>query len=517
MVDLTIMSIKTVDPRIKKFKNIITVNPYNHEYYQYKDQQFTPIENLGFNNSNFVISYISNKDMIIASFDLGYSVDPAEIDDVIYMKAYDELGLDPEKEYDIHHQKVDTNEQSHVYNLFIIEPEVIQERNSKIIETTKYIDLSIPAPLLFGTLYKGEILERNEAHCFIYFTMEDTFVSIYNEGRFLYSKSLEFSLEQIYEKYCAMIGEKVDKKEFFETLESEGLKATDSFFQQNLMKLFSEIFLQINDIIIYIKRAYNLPSMGKLFLGSVQSPIIGLGDYGYNYLGIPTFNLDFNFGIKSDEWYIDQLQYMMVQSGLGYLENPDTFINLTNKPRPPVFSKRASGQFIIATAVSSLLALAWPLSYLALAYSNDASSLLLSKEEQELSAISKKYKKILEEKQALIQKHKKELKKLENIFEGKAKTLVSIHNRKVNYKFKSKFLYDFAKDLTKYNVKVEAIKSHEDSYSLHMISSDEKSLTKYIKYISEKYFSTIQKINIKRIKFNERDTKYRGILEVSYK
>ena len=33
-------------------------------------------------------------------------------------------------------------------------------------------------------------------------------------------------------------------------------------------------------------------------MGSVNSPIIGLGDYGYNYLGIPTFNLDFKFDIK---------------------------------------------------------------------------------------------------------------------------------------------------------------------------------------------------------------------------
>jgi len=455
--------------------------------------------------------------MIIASFDLGYSVDPDEIDDVMYMKAYDELGLDPEKEYDIHHQKADTDENSNVYNLFIIEPEIIESNNAQTIEKTKYIDLLLPAPLLFGSLYKGKILENNEAHCFIYFTMEDTFVSIYNEGKFLYSKSLEFSLEQVYEKYCAMIGEKVDKKEFFETLESEGLKATDSFFQQNLMKLFSEIFLQINDIIIYTKRAYNIATIGKLFLGSVQSPIIGLGDYGYNYLGIPTFNLDFNFGIKSDEWYVDQLQYMMVQSGLHYLENPESVINLTNKPRPPVFSKRASGQFIIATAVSSLLALAWPLSYLVLAYSNDASSLLLSNEDQKLSKISKKYKKILAEKQAVIKKHKKELKSLEDVFEGKAKNLVAIHNKKVNYKLKSKFLYDFAKDLTTYEVQVEAIRSQGDDFSLNLVSSDEKKITKYIKYISEKYFSTIRNINIERIELDNEDTRYRGILEVSYR
>jgi len=47
------------------------------------------------------------------------------------------------------------------------------------------------------------------------------------------SKSLDFSLKQIYEKYCSMIGERVDEKEFFTTLEAEGLKATESTYQQN--------------------------------------------------------------------------------------------------------------------------------------------------------------------------------------------------------------------------------------------------------------------------------------------
>ncbi len=82
------------------------------------------------------------------------------------------------------------------------------------------------------------------------------------------------------------------------------------------MKIFSDVFLQINDIIIYAKRAYRIDIIKRLFLGSIKSPIIGLGDYGYNYLGIPAFNLDFNFDIKNDEWYVDQFQYMMVQTGL---------------------------------------------------------------------------------------------------------------------------------------------------------------------------------------------------------
>jgi len=505
-----------IDPRIKKFKKIIAIDTYTDTYYQYKDQTLKRVDNLSFDNSNFVISYIKNRDIIIASFDLGFGVDEDELDDIIYMKAYDELGLDPEKEYIIKHRKANSDiEDSGVYNLFIIEPETIEESCAKVIEKTTYIDLLIPAPLLYETLYTTHILEPSEAHCFIYFTIDDAFVTIYKDGQFLYSKSLEFSLKQIYDRYCAMIGEKVDEQKFFETLEAEGLKATDSFFQQNIMKLFGEIFLQINDIIIYTKRAYGIDIIQRLFLGSIKSPIIGLGDYGYNYLGIPTYNLDYNFDIKNDEWYVDQFQYMMVQSGLDYIQNPSKFVNLTTTPRPPVFSKRASGQFIISTTITSLLAIGYPLFFLVKAYMIDAHILKLSLDNQSLSQITNKYKKILNDKRKTISKNKKELKRLETIFEGKAKTLTSIYNKKVDYRLKSNLLNQFAIDLVKYELKLEKMSSSENEFTISIVSNDDKKITKYIKYISEKYFDDIENIDIKRISVSE-DGLYRGILKVSY-
>jgi len=517
MVYLKIMSTQNIDPRIKKYKNIITINPYLNSYYEYKNQELKNLKNLTFNDKNFIISYVTNKDMIIASLDIGYSVDEEEIDDTLYMKAYDELGLDEEKEYKISYQKRDSDESSNVYNLFISEPDTINEYFSSILEEIKYVDLIVPAPLLYRTLYTNNILEKQDTHCYIYFTMKDAFVTIYKDGNFIYSKSIEFSLEQIYEKYCILVGEKIDEKDFFEVLESEGLKATDSTFQQNLMKLFSEIFLQINDIIIYAKRAYNIESIQKLFLGSVKSPIIGLGDYGYNYLGIPTFNLDFNFDIKNDEWYVDQLQYLMVKSGLDYIQEPHKILNISSYPRPPVFTKRASGQFILSTLLASFLAIGIPLAYLVPAYMNEVYNMKLDIDNNKLATEAGKYKKIITEKQKIIKDNQKILKNLNSIFDTKAKTLTAIYSKKVNYKFKSGFLYTFAKDLKKFDLHVENIFSEEDSFTLHLLSSDEKKITKYIKFISKEYFDDIKDIDIKRIELSDKDFAYRGILKVNYK
>lgn len=511
------MSTQIIDPRIKKYKNIITINPYINSYYKYKNQEFKKFDKLLYDDKQFTISFVANKDLIIASLDIGYDIDEEEIEDTVYMKAYEELGLDEEKEYSIYHQKADDDKNSSIYNVFISEPEIIDSHFDTITEEIKYIDLLIPAPLLYGTLYNNNILENRDAHCYIYFTANDTFVTVYKDGKFIYSKSIEFSLEQIYDKYCALVGEKIDREEFFEILESEGLKTTNTIYQQNLMKLFGEIFLNINDIIIYTKRAFNIPHITKLFLGSVNAPIIGLGDYGYNYLGIPTFNLDFNFDIKNDEWYVDQLQYFMVKSGFDYLEDAKNIVNISTYPRPPVFVKRSSGQFILSVVGASLLAIGLPLGYLVPSYTNEAYNLKLNIDKQNLTREVNRYKKILGDKQSIIKSDKKKLKELNSIFDSKAKTLTSIYQKKVNYNFKSNFLYVFAKDLKEFKVHVERIESKDDTFTLHLLSIDEKAITKYIKHISSEYSLMIDSINIERIEIDDKDKFYRGVLKVVYR
>ncbi len=505
------------DNRIKKYKNIITINPYINSLYEFKNQELKKLDKLTYNDKNYTIAYVTNKDMIITPLDTEYLISDDELYDFLYMKAYEELGLDEEKEYRLYYEKKDSEENSFVYNVFIIEAEVIDNKFTDILSETKYIDLLLPAPLLFKTLYKNSILENKDAHCYVYFTMKDAFVSVYKDGNFIYSKSLEYSLEQIYDKYCALIGEKVDRKEFFEILDSEGLKTTNSEYQQNLMRIFGEIFLQINDIVIYAKRAYNIDHMQKLFIGSVNSPIIGLSDYGYNYLGIPTFNLDFNFNIKNDEWYVDQLQYLMLKTGLDYIDAPQKVVNLSEYPRAPIFVKRASGQFILSILASTVLAVGVPLFYLIPAYTLQGYNIKLNHDNKALSAEVSKYKSILAQKQTKIKAKKKTLKKLENIFESKAKTLTSIYNKKVDYKFKSNYFYIFSKDLERYHLHIEALYSEGNSFTLHLLSQDEKNITRYIKDISKKYFDEIESINIKRIDISAKDGLYRGILKVVYR
>jgi len=498
-----------------KYKGILTVDPYLDRVYKQKDSDITPKKKREYNTSNYVTSYISNKDLISAVVEVSNNIPDEDVYDTIELKTYEELGLDQANEYlisSIETAEVDGNRSFHV---FVIEPEAMQERFAEVLVDTKYIDLIIPSPMLFMALYQNKILHNVGVDCFVYFTRYDTVVVIYQDGNYLYSKSIEHSLIRIYEKYLELPGEKVSEDEFYEILGSEGLKTANSDYQKDVMKIFGEVFIGVNDILIYAKRAFDLENIDKVYIGSEFGPIAGLEEYSQTYLGHVLSELNFDYEFNTDEWYLEQLQCLMALSAYDYIDNEETkVVNLTQFHRPPPFHMRPGGQFIITTSLVSIVGIAWPTTYLAGSYINKAESYILVEEERELTATADKYKQILADKTKEIGKLDKALEKLEIKYDSKIKTLTAIFDKKVNYKLKSESLYRFAADLKAHDVRTDSIKSDNDSYEISLVSENSKSITKLIKHISDKYFKKISYIDIEQIEKNDQSGYYNGLLKV---
>jgi len=495
-------------------KNIVILDAYSDKKYIFKGNKLEPLKKLSFNKSNFITSYVSNKDIITTTVHLSRSIPEEDIQDILDIKAYEDLGLDQASNYVISFEEVNTTAEEREFHIFVAQPEILDSLFLPVKEQTKFLDLIIPAPLLYKTIYKREILQDSGVHCFVYFNTYDASVTFYNNGEYLYSKSIDFSLEQLYDKYCELVGEKIDEKEFFTVLESEGLKTTDSVYQQNLMKIFGEVFITINDIIIYIKRAFKLETIDNMFIGSVQGPIIGLDDYSENYLGLRSADFNFDYHVSSDEWYTDQLQYLMLLSSIDYLEDDTSVVNLTMFPRPPSFLNRASGQFIVATVAAISVGLAYPLVYLVGSYANDAKIYALKIQNDKLVAEANKYKKILGEKKKIIAGLDTKIATLSKTYNGKAKTLESIYDKKVNYRLKSEIFYTIAEDLAKHDVHVDLLYTKENTIWLSLVSSDDRKLTELIKDISDTHFNELNSRDIKLIEKDPGSEYYKGLLKV---
>ncbi len=498
-------------------KNIVTLNAYTGKKYIFKGDKLQPLNKLTYNTANFITSYLSNKDFITTTTMVSRSIPQEDIDDILEIKAYEELGLDQASSYIISSIEVENSGEEREFHLFVAETETLNQLYLPIKEETKYLDLIVPAPLLYQALYHKEILSDTGVHCFVYFTQYDAFVTFYRNGEYLYSKSIEFSLEQIYEKFCEIEGEQVDKKEFFTTLETEGLKATDSKYQQNFMKIFGEVFITINDIIIYTKRAFQLDTIDHMYIGSVQGPIVGLDEYSNNYLGLPSADFNFDYNVENDEWYTDQLQYMMLLTSMEYMEDENSILNMTMFPRPPSFVNRASGQFIIATFAAISIGLAYPLYHLVSSYANEAKIYALNKQNDSLSSEVSKYKKILGEKKRKISALDKELANLAKLYGAKTKTLTSIYREKVDYRLKSETFYTIAEVLNKFDVHVDKLFTKDDTVWMSLVSSDDRKLTELIKYISDIYENDIKEIDIKMIEKDPDSDHYKGLLKVEWR
>lgn len=499
----------------KDIKSIISVDAYNKVSYSLQDNKLKEEHKLSFNKKNFVTSFIANKEIITTNISISRSIPEEDIEDIINIKVYEELNLDQAAEYNIQYVESKTPEsEERTFSVFIINSEKIEEVFSELNEKTKYIDLIIPEPLLYKVLYTKEILNNRENDLFIYFTDSDATIAFYKEGEFIYSKSISYSIEDIYSKYCERLGEAVKKKEFLKQLQNEGLKSTNEDFKKHITGVFGQLFVSINDIIIYIKRAFEIENINNLYIGTSLGKILGLDDFSSNYVGVPYKEFDFNYKIESDFYYVDQYQYLMLLNSIQYLEDSESILNLTEFPRPPKFQNRASGQFIIAMTVSLSLAISYPLYFLINLYIDEAKIYSLDIQNQELTKEATIYKGKIQLKSDEFKKISEEKDELLTVYSNKKKTLDSIYDKKVNYKLKSGIMYSLSEDINEFGVKVKDIKSIRDKFEIEIISMDDKKITSLIKFISKKYFKDIKMIDIKSLEKVETSNYYSGILEV---
>ena len=509
-------------------KSIITINAYSDQYYIFKGKSFKRLKRLSYNKANFLTSYLNTKDMITTKVTISTSIADVDIQSALEIKIYEELGLDEAKHYIISSMEIHHNEEEKEFQIFVVDPNILDKNYESIQAKTKFIDLITPAPLLFKTLYTNKILNPTNIEGFLYFTEQDCFITFYKNGEYLYTKSLEYSLEYLYDKYCGLVGERIDEKKFFNLLTSakaassknttgeynKGFVDVFSEYHEGLSSIFNEIFNSINDVVVYTTRAFHLKGIDHLYIGSTKGSIVGLDKYAEKHLEINASAFNFDYKIKTGETYTDQLQYLMLLNASEYLEDSSDHINVTMYPKPPSFTKRASGQFIIATATAVAIGSAWPLGYLFGSYALDAKSMVLSPKNDQLREKANRYKEIIRKKQSTIENLDKKINTLSKTYNVKSKTLGNIHTKKVHYRLKSDIFYTIASELDKYEVKIDELKSEENTVYMSLIGKDERKLTELIKYITEKHFHEINAINIRKIEKDLESEYYRGILKV---
>jgi hypothetical protein len=468
--------------------------------------------------NQYVISFLDTHSFINAKIEISKNIPQEDLADAIFNKVYDELALDQAVEYQIQFIETFANldaENRH-FNVFIVDPLTITQTYRDVVDRIKYIDTIIPAPLLLKSLYTKELIDNGGVHCFVYIQENDAFVTVYNEKEFVYTKSIKYSLLQMHERFCELYGERVEYKEFVDFISTQNLKETQSNYKRFIIKLYEELFANINDILTYLKRAFELEKIEHIYIGAQVPMITTLDEMIEVELNIKAGDFNFNYGFQSNDVFIEQMHALMhIYTTLPLSEKYET--NFTVFHRPPQFSKRESGKLLIVIAASIAIAFAYPITYWILTYAQTLQYNLLSQEYAEIHNIKITREATIKNKEADKEKALALLNKEKDEYTDKKNTLIKIHDVKANYPMKAKLLSTLTKDLNDYEVRLEALsygeKESTKELTLNLVSENDKKITKLVEHLTKAH-QGIFKFSLHEISYKEESKKYFSKLKV---
>ena len=501
------------------FSSVLSVNPYNDTYVNGVSSFLNVNNSPEFSKEQFAISYLNTKEFINAQIEISKNIPDEDIFDAINSKAYDELALDNAVEYQIQYIETFNNldEDNRYFHVFIVDPLEVTQTFTNPIEKIKYLDIIIPAPLLLKSLYSKEIIDSGGVHCFIYFQENDAFITIYGDKEFIYTKSIKYSLIDMHERFCELYGERIEYSSFIDFYTTENLKETDSEYKEHFIKLYKELFANVNDILTYAKRAFDIESFDHLYIGSQVETQTKLHEMLEVELNIKASEFDFDYGFQSNDLYVDQLHALMhIYTTLSESQRYEA--NFTVYHRPPAFIKRASGKLILLTAASFALAFMYPVTYWILTYAQVLQEDILKQEYKEVHNIKITRQSTIKNKEAdkaksltLLNIEKKE-------YVTKKNTLIKIHDVKVNYPMKAQLLATLTKDLNKFSVKMESLSYAEvdalKTFQLDLVSSKDRKITKLVQYLTKTYENRF-KFELESIDYDDESKAYFSQLKVN--
>lgn len=501
------------------FTNVLSVNPYINEYVHGVSSFLAPVTTVEYDKEQLLVSYLNTKGYINNQIDISKNIPEEDILDAINIKIYDELGLDQAIEYQIQYIEIfnHLDSENRHFQVFIVDPLEIIETYQSTIDKIKYIDTITPTPLLIKALYSKEIIEDNGIHCFIYFEENDAFLTIYNEKNFIYTKSLRYSLLEMHERFCELYGERIEYNEFTYFLTTENLKHTTSEYKEFILKLYKEIFANINDILAYTKKAYDIEKVEQIYIGSQINLISKLYEIAEVELSIASNDFDFDYGFDKQDIYIDQIHALMHISTT--LEEDEKYAcNFSTFHRPPKFVQRESGKLIILVAASLFIAFSYPISYWVLTYSQDLQYQLLQQTYNEVHTEKSTRQATIKSRQADKAKVLALLQKEQDNYSSKKNTLIKIHDVKVNYPMKAQLITQLTSDLNKYRVKIQSIAYTQEEktkqFALNLVASKDKKITQLLEYLTKKH-DNVFKFSLENITYDETKKLYVSELKVN--
>jgi len=195
-------------------------------------------------------------------------------------------------------------------------------------------------------------------------------------------------------------------------------------------------------------------------------------------------------------------------------------VNFSIYHRPPPFFQRHSGKLFAVTALSLVVAFAYPVTYWTMGYAESVRKTLLEKQYRETHAIKVTREETINLKLAQKAEAQKLLDAENELFEERKSTLIKIHDVKVNYPMKAEILAALTREMNQFDVSVSGVNYKQDdkekAFTLKVMAKKDKQITDLVEFMTKNRTQRFH-YNIEKIELDEKTDYYRGDLKVVLK
>jgi hypothetical protein len=333
-------------------------SPSSSLFYEYSDKTLKPV--LKPSNKAKLISFLAIDDILTEAVDINKFLVGQELFDAIELKLFDELALEPSIEYKIcyvEHPEEIQNQETKKYNAFIATYPAIKQRLGLLED--EYIDFVFAPQTVIRTLFTKNFLSDSVTFAFIYLYNDSAYLCVYQNGHYVYSKSIRGSIRALTERFSEILGERVDADDLIKILTTIEFRTKRVEFEAAFKTLIEEFFASISDILMHAKRINQISGYEAIFVGTEHGNIARLSEIAAEYFETPFRDFDFNLGIKTDG-FVDMGTKLMFFAYLHDIENYEN-LNFSIFLRPPPLLQRDAGKFLLISTAALIVSFSYPL------------------------------------------------------------------------------------------------------------------------------------------------------------
>ncbi len=355
------INLAVLKPSNKKksyISHVAFYSPITSAFYEYDGKILKPTVRASKDAS--LISFLPPEEITSESIEVSKFLEGEDLYDSIELKLFEELSLEPSLEYKIcyceHPTPILSNE-TKKYDAFLATYPAIRQRFEKLEET--YIDFIFAPHLAIKTLFTKNFLSDSATFAFIYLHNDSAYLCVYQNGNYVYSKSIRTTLKMLSDRLSETLGERIDFDDFIKIVTSLEFRLQKEEYKNGFKMILEEFFASISDILVHAKRINQISGFEAIYISTEHGNIANISECAGEYFETSFKHFDFNLGLHT-EGFVDMSTKLMM---FAYLHDIKSYENLNFSIffRPPSLFKRPSGIFLALSTVALVVALAYPI------------------------------------------------------------------------------------------------------------------------------------------------------------